>query len=115
MTPLRARALRGPAGVHYAVAPFGRAGLVLVLARVDGDLPTAASFHATEVDRIAQLVRAAAMILGDRLDLVGAAPTDSWNASTGPQRSAVTGTTVRRTWFGNAGIGGQLDAGKEPT
>jgi hypothetical protein len=95
VTPLRARALRGPAGVHYAVAPFGRAGLVLVLARVDGDGLTAASFHATEVDRIAQLVRAAATILGDRLDLVSAAPTDSWNASDqAAAMAAVTGTTV---------------------
>ncbi|HEU4347134.1 MAG TPA: hypothetical protein VFR35_05035, partial [Actinoplanes sp.] len=55
-------------GTRYAVAPFGRAGLVLVVARtIDDDLP-AAAFHVTEVDRVAQLVRAAAVILGDRLD-----------------------------------------------
>jgi hypothetical protein len=87
VTPLRARALRGPTGVHYAVAPFGRAGLVLMLARVDGDGLVAAGFHVTEVDRIAQLVRAAATILGDRLDLVGAAPaavTETTASVTGP-------------------------------
>ncbi|MEU4222425.1 amino acid-binding protein, partial [Actinoplanes sp. NPDC026623] len=53
---------------RYAVAPFGRAGLVLVIARADDDELPAAAFHVTEVDRIAQLVRAAAVILGDRLD-----------------------------------------------
>lgn len=74
VTPLRARGLSGPAGTRFAVAPFGRAGLVLVLARVDGDGLPAAAFHVTEVDRIAQLVRAVAVILGDRLDLVGASP-----------------------------------------
>lgn len=68
ITPLRARPLAGPAGTRYAVAPFGRAGLVLVVARQDEDELPAAAFHVTEVDRIAQLVRAAAVILGDRLD-----------------------------------------------
>lgn len=77
VTPLRARALDGAAGTHHAVAPFGRAGLVLVLTRTDDDGLPAAGFHATEVDRIAQLVKAAAVILGDRLDLVGAAPAAS--------------------------------------
>jgi hypothetical protein len=68
VTPLRARPLTGPDGTRFAVAPFGRAGLVLLVARTDDrDLPGAA-FHITEVDRIAQLVRAAAVILGDRLD-----------------------------------------------
>jgi hypothetical protein len=68
VTPLRARPMIGPDGTRYAVAPFGRAGLVLVVARADeAELP-AAAFHITEVDRIAQLVRAAAVILGDRLD-----------------------------------------------
>ncbi|NUO57701.1 MAG: amino acid-binding protein [Hamadaea sp.] len=90
VTPLRARALTGPDGTRYAVAPFGRAGLVLVVARGGAELPpepepaftnvealptpTAAAFHATEVDRIAQLVRAAALVLGDQLDLVTAPP-----------------------------------------
>ncbi|GLI01348.1 ACT domain-containing protein [Phytohabitans aurantiacus] len=76
VTPLRARPLTGPDGVRYAVAPFGRAGLVLMVARADTDdldLP-APVFHVTEVDRISQLVRAAAVILGDRLDLVTAPP-----------------------------------------
>ena len=38
----------------------------------DEELP-AAAFHITEVDRVAQLVRAAAVILGDRLDTAGVA------------------------------------------
>jgi hypothetical protein len=71
VTPLRARPLTGPDGTRYAVAPFGRAGLVLVVARADDDELPAASFHVTEVDRVAQLVRAAAVILGDRLDSAG--------------------------------------------
>ena len=74
VTPLRARSLEAPAGPHYAVAPFGRAGLVLMVARGDNDGLPAAGFHITEVDRVAQLVRAAAVILGDRLDLVSAPP-----------------------------------------
>jgi hypothetical protein len=81
VTPLRARALTGPDDTRYAIAPFGRAGLVLVVARGEADLHLsedsdlkAAAFHATEVDRIAQLVRAAALVLGDQLDLVTAAP-----------------------------------------
>jgi hypothetical protein len=74
ITPLRARPLSGAESTRYAIAPFGRAGLVLVLARSDEeDLPPAA-FHITEVDRVAQLVRAAAVILGDRLD-AAAVPT----------------------------------------
>ncbi|MEV4620141.1 amino acid-binding protein [Asanoa sp. NPDC049573] len=75
VTPLRARPLESTDGIRYAAAPFGRAGLVLVVARGEGedDLP-AAAFHVSEVDRMAQLVRAAAVILGDRLDLVTAPP-----------------------------------------
>ncbi|GGL06367.1 amino acid-binding protein [Mangrovihabitans endophyticus] len=74
VTPLRARPLIGADGTRYAVAPFGRAGLVLVVARAeDAELP-AAAFHVTEVDRVAQLVRAAAVILGDRLDHAGTSP-----------------------------------------
>jgi len=56
------------------VAPFGRAGVVLVIARSDDDELPAAAFHVTEVDRIAQLVRAAAVILGERLDGAGLPP-----------------------------------------
>ena len=63
-----------PDQTRYAVAPFCRAGLVLVLARCDDAALPAAAFHVTEVDRVAQLVRAAAVILGDRLDQVGAPP-----------------------------------------
>jgi hypothetical protein len=75
VTPLRARPLVGPDGTRYAVAPFGRAGLVLVIARSDDDDEMrAAAFHITEVDRVAQLVRAAAVILGDRLDRVSVPP-----------------------------------------
>ncbi|MGY0006045.1 amino acid-binding protein [Micromonospora sp. I033] len=74
VTPLRARAMTTPDGRHYAVAPFGRAGLVLVVARDHTEPLAAAAFHSTEVDRLAQLVRAGAVILGDRLDLVGASP-----------------------------------------
>ncbi|MFC7527258.1 amino acid-binding protein [Actinoplanes sp. GCM10030250] len=70
VTPLRARPLVEPGGARYAVAPFGRAGLVLLVARTDEDDLPAAAFHVTEVDRVAQLVRAAAVILGDRLDQV---------------------------------------------
>jgi hypothetical protein len=74
VTPLRARPMTGPDGTRYAVAPFGRAGLVLVLARCDDEDLPAAAFHVTEVDRVAQLVRAAAVILGDRLDQAGLPP-----------------------------------------
>ncbi|MFC0003964.1 ACT domain-containing protein [Micromonospora siamensis] len=74
VTPLRARSLTAADGTHYAVAPFGRAGLVLVVAREHTEPLTAAAFHSTEVDRLAQLVRAGAVILGDRLDLVGTPP-----------------------------------------
>ena len=74
VTPLRARPLTGPDGTRYAVAPFGRAGLVLVVARCDDEELPAAGFHVTEVDRVAQLVRAAAVILGDRLDQAGLPP-----------------------------------------
>lgn len=69
VTPLRPRAFEGPDGVRYAAAPFGRAGLVLLIARGgEQDAPEAPAFHVTEVDRLAQLVRAGALVLGDRLD-----------------------------------------------
>ena len=38
-----------------------------------GLLPPASS-HATEVDRLAQLVRAAAVVLGDQLEVLGTPP-----------------------------------------
>jgi hypothetical protein len=74
VTPLRARPMTGADRTRFAVAPFGRAGLVLVVARADDDELPAADFHVTEVDRIAQLVRAAEVILGDRLDRAGVPP-----------------------------------------
>lgn len=67
ITPLRARSMAGPDGTRYAAAPFGRAGLVLLVARADGAELPAPAFHGTEVDRVAQLVRAAAVILGEHL------------------------------------------------
>lgn len=70
VTPLRARPFTGPDDTRYAVTPFGRNGLILVVARSDEDDLPAAAFHVTEVDRAAQLVRAAAVILGERLDTV---------------------------------------------
>ncbi|MEU7925253.1 amino acid-binding protein [Micromonospora sp. NPDC049107] len=74
VTPLRGRSMTAPDGTHYGIAPFGRAGLVLVVAREHNETLCAAGFHSTEVDRLTQLVRASAVILGDRLDLVGAPP-----------------------------------------
>jgi hypothetical protein len=68
VSPLRPRSLAGPGEARYAVAPFERAGLVLLAARVHGNELPPASFHRTEVDRLAQLVRAVAAVLGDRLE-----------------------------------------------
>ena len=82
VTPLRPRAFDGAGEVRYATAPFGRAGTVLLVARGGvaggGDLAPAGAglcapaFHMTEVDRLAQLVRASGLVLGDRLDLLAA-------------------------------------------
>jgi hypothetical protein len=84
VTPLRPRAFDGPDGTRYAAAPFGRAGLVLLAARggetsAEPDLPPPA-FHVTEIDRLSQLVRAAALVLGPRLDRSGPVPhpPDPW-------------------------------------
>jgi hypothetical protein len=68
VSPLRPRPLAGPDGARYAVAPFERAGLVVLAARAQADVLPPASFHASEVDRLAQLVRATAAVLGDRVD-----------------------------------------------
>jgi len=74
LTPLRQRAVTGPDGTHVAVAPFRRAGLVLVVARggpaaADADSGLfAPPFHRGEVERLAQLADAVTAVLGDRLD-----------------------------------------------
>ncbi len=77
IAPLRPRAVTSADGTHYVAVPLQKAGLVLVAARGGPDGPgrTAAadgaiapSFHASEVDRTGQLVNAAVLILGDRLD-----------------------------------------------
>jgi hypothetical protein len=72
VTPLRPRAFDGADGGRYAAAPFGRAGLVLLCARggeqATGESLPVPGFHVTEIDRLAQLVRAAALVLGTRLD-----------------------------------------------
>jgi hypothetical protein len=69
--------LTAPDGTHFAAVPFQRAGLVLVAARGGPSGPgrTAAAdgaiappFHASEVDRIGQMVSAAVAVLGDHLD-----------------------------------------------
>jgi hypothetical protein len=68
VTPLRPRAFDGPTGLRFAAAPFGRAGLVVLVARGAKAGTTAVpAFHSTEVDRLAQLVRATSLVLGDRL------------------------------------------------
>jgi len=73
IAPLRPRAMSGPDGSRYAMAPFGKDGLVLAVARcAEADMPVAA-FHGTEVDRIAQLVRATTVIV-DRADLISITP-----------------------------------------
>jgi hypothetical protein len=68
IAPLRPRALSAADGVHLAVAPFQRGGLVLVVGRggADGDAG-APPFHGSEVERLAQLVGATALVLGERL------------------------------------------------
>ena len=73
IAPLRPRAMSGPDGSRFAMAPFGKDGLVLTVARcADADMPVAA-FHSTEVDRIAQLVRATSVIV-NRADLISITP-----------------------------------------
>jgi hypothetical protein len=63
VTPLRPRALSGVDGTRYALVPFGFDGLVLAVARTADDHMPVAVFHATEVDRLAQIVRAAAVMV----------------------------------------------------
>jgi len=72
VAPLRPRAFGGPGGIKYAAAPFGRAGVVFLVARGgEDDAPTVPAFHVTEVDRLSQLIRASGLVLGARLDLLG--------------------------------------------
>jgi hypothetical protein len=75
VAPLRPRAFEGPGKVRFAAAPFGRGGVVLLVARGGGEsgCPVPA-FHVTEVDRLAQLVRACGLVLGDRLEDLAGAP-----------------------------------------
>jgi hypothetical protein len=77
ISPLRPRAVTAADGTHYAAVPFQRAGLVLIAARGGPDGPGRTSaadgaiappFHASEVDRIGQLVNATTAVLGDRID-----------------------------------------------
>jgi hypothetical protein len=99
VTPLRPRAFDTPDGVRYAAAPFGRAGLVLLAVRGGGtEVSHAPAFHVTEVDRLAQLVRASALVLGGRLDQVSGALAGpahrsvSWPVNTAGNRLAVLDT-----------------------
>lgn len=78
VAPLRPRAMTSPDGTHLALAPFQRGGLVLAVARANPDVAEPSlyppPFHRGEVDRLAQLVEAVAVVLGDRLvDARGAA------------------------------------------
>jgi hypothetical protein len=77
IAPLRPRAMTGADRMHLAVAPFQRAGLVLVAARggaatsdpAPADAPLfAPPFHRSEVERLAALVGATATVLGGQLD-----------------------------------------------
>ncbi len=120
VTPLRPRAFDGVGGQRFAAAPFGRAGLVLLAARDGtaaslgssgaegsaaslgssgpadiGDCPRVPAFHVTEVDRLAQLVRASALVLGGRLDRM-----------TALEPARLDGWPVNRTW---ARLVGALD------
>ncbi|GAA0924234.1 amino acid-binding protein [Virgisporangium aurantiacum] len=76
IAPLRPRAVTSADGTHYVAVPLQKAGLVLVAARGGPDGPGRTSagdgaiappFHASEVDRMGQLVNAAVLVLGDHL------------------------------------------------
>jgi hypothetical protein len=76
IAPLRPRSITAADGTHYVAVPLQKAGLVLVAARGGPDGPGRTSaadgaipppFHASEVDRLDQLVAAAVLVLGDRL------------------------------------------------
>ena len=76
IAPLRPRSITAADGTHYVAVPLQKAGLVLVAARGGPDGPGRTSaadgaipppFHASEVERLGQLVGAAVLVLGDRL------------------------------------------------
>jgi hypothetical protein len=76
IAPLRPRAVTSADGTHYVAVPLQKAGLVLVAARGGPDGPGRTSaadgaiappFHASEVDRLGQLVNAAVLVLGEHL------------------------------------------------
>jgi hypothetical protein len=97
VTPLRPRAFADADGVRYAAGPFGRAGLVMLAARGGGAqaAPQAPAFHVSEVDRLAQLVRACALVLGSRLDEVAAVHAASTSGESPSQEPWPVNTGVR--------------------
>ena len=77
IAPLRPRSVTAADGTHYVAVPLRKAGLVLVAARGGPDGPgrtsaadgaIAPSFHASEVDRLGQLVNAAVLVLGGNVE-----------------------------------------------
>lgn len=99
IAPLRPRAISAADGIHLAVAPFQRGGLVLVVARggADGDAG-APPFHGSEVARLAQLVGATASVLGERLAGPGLAELGKAGGS-GNGTPAPAGTTASPASF----------------
>ena len=76
VAPLRPRSITAADGTHYAAVPLRKAGLVLVAGRGGPDGPGRTSaadgaipppFHASEVERLGQLVNAAVLVLGEHL------------------------------------------------
>ncbi len=115
IAPLRPRALTGADRTRLAVAPFQRAGLVLVAARGgaatgdpagEGSVLFAPQFHRSEVERLAQVVGAAAAVLGDQLDgLVAGAGEPDLDAGGGRWVGGLAGRLPTP-----GGIGGRDDA-----
>jgi hypothetical protein len=78
IAPLRPRSITAADGTHYVAVPLQKAGLVMISARGGPDGPGRTSaadgaipppFHASEVDRLAQLVNAAVVVLGEHLGI----------------------------------------------
>jgi hypothetical protein len=65
LLPLRPRAFTAPDGTRFAVCPFARGGLALVVARTG-----APPFHRTEVSRLEQLAGAADAVLHAERSLI---------------------------------------------